>query len=74
VIGQMKMDGDLGRCYLKRRQGDAANAILSAVGYNRRAVLAWLGLDALMATTLGSVHWHRKLERAKRCHRWHERP
>jgi IS5 family transposase len=31
-----------GRCYLKGRAGDAANAILSAVGYNLRLVLAWL--------------------------------
>ncbi len=42
VIGHMKTDGHLGRCYLKGRDGDAANAILSAVGYNFRLVLAWL--------------------------------
>jgi IS5 family transposase len=42
VIGHMKSDGHLGRCYLKGRHGDAANAILSAVGYNLRLVLAWL--------------------------------
>ena len=34
VIGHMKNDGHLGRCYLKGRDGDAANAILTAVGYN----------------------------------------
>jgi len=33
---------NLGRCYLKGRAGDAANVILSAVGYNLRLVLAWL--------------------------------
>ena len=38
----MKTDGHLSRCYLKGRDGDAANAILSAVGYNLRIVLAWL--------------------------------
>jgi hypothetical protein len=32
----MKADGHLGRCYLKGRAGDAANATLSAVGYNLR--------------------------------------
>jgi hypothetical protein len=32
----------LGRCYLKGRAGDAANAILSAAGYNFRRILAWL--------------------------------
>jgi IS5 family transposase len=42
VIGHMKTDGHLGRCYLKGRQGDAANAILTAVGYNLRLLLAWL--------------------------------
>ena len=41
VIGHMKAEGHLGRCYLKGRAGDAANAILSAVGYFRR-ILAWL--------------------------------
>jgi len=42
VIGHMKTDGHLGRCHLKGRAGDAANAILSAVGYNFRLILAWL--------------------------------
>jgi hypothetical protein len=40
VIGHMKAEGHLGRCYLKGRAGDAANTILSAVGYNLRLVLA----------------------------------
>jgi len=44
VIGHMKTDGHLGRCYLKGREGDAANVILSAVGHNLRRVLAWLRL------------------------------
>ena len=42
VIGHLKTDGHLGRCYLKGREGDATNAVLSAVGYNLRLVLAWL--------------------------------
>jgi hypothetical protein len=40
VIGHMKAEGHLGRCYLKGRVGDAANAILCAVGYNFRRILA----------------------------------
>jgi IS5 family transposase len=44
VIGHMKTDGQLGRCYLKGRTGDAANVVLSAVGYNLRLVLKWLRL------------------------------
>src|SRR6476646_6051843 len=38
VIGHMKMDGHLGRCYLKGRDGDAANPILTAVGHNFRQI------------------------------------
>ena len=42
VIGHMKAEGHLGRCYLKGTDGDNANAILTAVGHNLRLVLAWL--------------------------------
>jgi hypothetical protein len=42
VIGHLKAEGHLGRYYLKGRAGDAANVILTAVGYNLRLVLAWL--------------------------------
>ena len=42
VIGHMKAEGHLGRCYLKGTAGDAANAILTAIGHNFRLVLAWL--------------------------------
>jgi transposase, IS5 family len=42
IIGHLKAEGHLGRCYLKRHRGDAANAILSAVGFNLRLVLRWL--------------------------------
>ena len=42
VIGHMKAEGHLGRRYLRGRAGDAANVILSAIGYNLRLVLAWL--------------------------------
>ena len=30
----MKEEGHLGRCYLKGYAGDAANAVLTAAGYN----------------------------------------
>ena len=53
VIGHMKTHGHLGRCYLKGRAGDAANAILSAVGHNLRLVLAWL--RALLTKFLGAL-------------------
>jgi IS5 family transposase len=60
VIGHMKAEGHLGRNYLKGRDGDAANAILSAVGHNLRLVLAWLRtlvrriLAAMIAATTPS--------------------
>ncbi len=41
VIGHMKTEGHLGRCYLKGRSGHGTNAILTAVGYNLRRILAW---------------------------------
>jgi len=44
VIGHMKSEGHLGRCCLKGRDGDAANAVLSAVGHSFRLFLAWLRL------------------------------
>ena len=34
VIGHMKAEGHPGRCYLMGTAGDAANAILTAVGHN----------------------------------------
>src|SRR5207248_6341527 len=56
VIGHMKADGHLGRCYLKGRAGDAANAVLTAVGYNLRLILAWLrALLCLILTALTQV-------------------
>ena len=42
LIGHMKEEGHLGRCYLKGYAGDAANAVLTAAGYNFRRILAWL--------------------------------
>ena len=42
IIGHLKAEGHLGRCYLKGRAGDAANIILSAVGHNFRRIIAWL--------------------------------
>ena len=42
IIGHLKAEGHLGRCYLKGRAGDAANVVLSAVGHKFRRILAWL--------------------------------
>jgi IS5 family transposase len=60
----MKTDGHLSRCYLKGRDGDAANAILSAVGYNLRIVLAWLRtfLRLLLTALLAALIPHTLLK------------
>ncbi len=42
VIGHCKTDGHLSRNFLKGRQGDQINAIMSAVGHNCRLLLKWL--------------------------------
>ena len=42
VIGHMKTDGHLGRNFLHGSNGDHANAVLTAVGYNLRLILKWL--------------------------------
>jgi len=42
VIGHLKSDHRMDRNYLWHREGDAANAILAAVGYNFRRLIRWL--------------------------------
>jgi transposase, IS5 family len=42
VIGHMKDDGHLGRCFLKGSGGDAVNAILAATGHNLHLLARWL--------------------------------
>jgi IS5 family transposase len=44
VIGHLKEDRRMGRNHFAHTIGDAANAILAAVGYNFRRFLAWLRL------------------------------
>jgi transposase, IS5 family len=44
VIGHLKDEHRMGRNYLWHREGDAANAVLAAVGYNFRRLLKWLSL------------------------------
>src|SRR5258705_7268850 len=42
IIGHLKAEGHLRRCYLKGRAGDAANLVLSALGHHFRRILPWL--------------------------------
>ena len=42
VIGRLKAEHRMSRNYLKGRDGDRANAILAATGYNFALLLRWL--------------------------------
>jgi IS5 family transposase len=42
VIGHMKTDHRMGRNFLAHTTGDKINAVMAAVGYNFRRLLAWL--------------------------------
>jgi IS5 family transposase len=44
VIGHLKAEHRMGRNFLWFRHGDAANAVLAAVGYNFRRLIRWLRL------------------------------
>jgi IS5 family transposase len=44
VIGHLKQEHRMDRNYLHHRHGDANNAVLAAVGYNFRRLIAWLRL------------------------------
>jgi transposase, IS5 family len=54
VIGHLKNDHRMDRNYLIGSHGDAANAVLAAVGYNFRRLLAWLR-ELLRAVLLALV-------------------
>ena len=44
VIGHLKSGHRMDRNHLKGRTGDAANALLAAIGYNFRRLIAWITL------------------------------
>src|SRR3984957_660268 len=54
VIGHAKAEHRMGRNYLAGTQGDAANAILAAAGYNFPRLLEWLAL--LSSIILDTLH------------------
>jgi IS5 family transposase len=57
VIGHMKSDGHLGRNFLRKTEGDAANVILAGAGHNLRLLRAWLAwLLACLLSLLTSAH------------------
>lgn len=61
VIGHLKADHRMGRNHLAHAEGDAINAVLAAVGYNFRRLLAWLALlCALILCTLSARPTHQR--------------
>jgi IS5 family transposase len=59
VIGHLKAEHRMGRNYLKGRDGDRANAILAAAGYNFALLLRWLRklLRALLQALPSTLLW-----------------
>ena len=57
VIGHLKAEQRMDRNYLKGREGDRANAVLAAAGYNFGLLLRWFEalLRALFVIILGTV-------------------
>ncbi len=54
IIGHLKSDGRMRRCYLKGLLGDALNVLLCAAGQNLRKLLRWLSFNP----TFWVVFWH----------------
>lgn len=56
VIGHAKAEHRMGRNHLAGRTGDANNAVLSAIGYNFRRLLAWFSfLLSVIAMALAAL-------------------
>ncbi len=48
IIGHLKSDGRMRRCYLKGLLGDALNVLLCAAGQNLRKLLRWLSFNPVL--------------------------
>ena len=62
IIGHMKNDGKLRRCFLKGELGDAMNVILCAAGQNIRKLLRWLALPVMLVLFMPARSLERLLE------------
>jgi len=62
VIGHLKSDHRMARNYLKGRDGDRANAVLAAAGYNFALLLRWL--EELLCALLVAL-WRAACSRAQ---------
>jgi IS5 family transposase len=54
VIGHPKAEYRMDRNYLKGRDGDRANAILAATGYNFSLLIQWF--EALLRALIAALH------------------
>ncbi len=54
VIGHVKAEHRMERNYLKGRDGDRANAVLAAAGYNFSLLLRWF--EALLRALIAAIH------------------
>ena len=61
IIGHLKSDGKLRRCYLKGILGDAINVILSACGQNLRKLLKRLNFALIWGCFYSVVEWMQAL-------------
>src|SRR2546427_9143420 len=69
VIGHVKAEHRMGRNYLKGRDGDRANAVLAAAGYNFSLLIRWF--EELLRV-LSLILWHALLAaplHLNRCHK-----
>jgi len=59
VIGHLKADHRMSRCWLKGAVGDAINAVLSAAGYNLRWLLRAVAAGTIKAFYFAQILWRR---------------
>ena len=65
IIGHLKSDGKMKRCFLKGVLGDALNVILSACGQNLRKLLRWLYFAPNKSSLLLSILLNKLLDKLK---------
>ncbi len=65
IIGHLKSDGKMKRCFLKGVLGDALNVILSACGQNLRKLLRWLYFAPNRLSLLLTILLNKLLDKLK---------
>ena len=65
IIGHLKSDDKMKRCFLKGILGDALNVILSACGQNLRKLLRWLYFAPSKSSLLLTILLNKLLNKLK---------